>query len=70
VLSPNTLTALLKQRGLWQRRRRRGRHRRRRERRACLGSMLQLDGSHHDGFEGRADKCVLRVLIDDATPRT
>lgn len=67
VLSPNTLTALLKGRGLWQRRRRRGRHRSRRERRAYFGSMVQMDGSHHDWFEGRRGKCVLMVLIDDAT---
>lgn len=70
VLSPNTLTALLKERGLWQRRRRRGRHRKRRERRASFGSMVQMDGSHHDWFEGRLGKCVLMVLIDDATSRT
>lgn len=47
-LSPDTLTALLKERGLWQRRRRRGRHRKRRQRRSCLGSLVQMDGSHHD----------------------
>jgi hypothetical protein len=70
VLSPDTLTALLKERGLWRRRRRRGRHRSRRERRACFGSMVQMDGSLHDWFEGRADKCVLMVWIDDATSRT
>jgi hypothetical protein len=69
-LSPDTLTALLKERGLWQRIRRRGRHRQRRERRACLGSMVQLDGSHHDWFEGRGPKCVLMVVIDDATNLT
>jgi transposase len=70
VLSPDTLTALLKERGLWERKRRRGRHRRRRERRACLGSMVQMDGSHHDWFEGRAGWCVLMVMIDDATSLT
>jgi transposase len=70
VLSPNTLTGLLKERGLWERRRRRGRHRKRRERRASFGSMVQMDGSHHDWFEGRAGKCVLMVMIDDATNRT
>jgi Helix-turn-helix domain len=70
VLSPDTLTALLKERGLWQRQRRRGRHRKRRERRACLGSLVQMDGSHHDWFEGRGVKCVLMVMIDDATNRT
>ena len=32
--------------------------------------MVQLDGSHHDWFEGRRDKCVLMVMVDDATNRT
>ena len=70
AVSPDTLVSLLKERGLWVRRRRRGRHRKRRERRACLGSMIQMDGSHHDWFEGRAARCVLMVLVDDATGRT
>ena len=69
-ISPDTLTALLKARGLWVRRRRRGRHRRRRERRASLGSLVQIDGSHHDWFEGRGPRCVLMVMVDDATGRT
>jgi hypothetical protein len=38
-----------------------------RERRDCFGELVQLDGSHHDWFEGRSDKCCLLVLIDDAT---
>lgn len=70
MLSPDTLTALLKERGLWQRRRRRDGHRKRRERRACLGSLVQMDGSHHDWLEGRGVKCVLMVMIDDATNQT
>jgi transposase len=70
AVSPDTLVGLLKQRGLWVRRRRRGRHRRRRERRCSLGSMVQMDGSHHDWFEGRGEKCVLMVMIDDATSLT
>ena len=69
-LSPDTLTACLKERGLWQRRRRRGRHRKRRERRSSFGMMVQMDGSHHDWFEGRGPHCVLMVLIDDATNQT
>lgn len=69
-VSPNTLSRLLKERGLWERRRRRGRHRQRRERRSCFGSMIQMDGSHHDWFEGRGPTCVLMVMIDDATSRT
>jgi helix-turn-helix protein len=70
LVSPDTLVALLKERGLWVRQRRRGKHRKRRERRSCLGSMVQMDGSHHDWFEGRSGKCVLMVLIDDATSLT
>jgi transposase len=41
----------------------------RREPRACIGELLQMDGSYHDWFEGRAPKCCLIVLIDDATSR-
>lgn len=26
---------------------------------------MQLDGSHHDWFEGRGPKCVLMVMVDD-----
>ena len=50
-------------------RRRRQRHRQWRERKPCFGAMLQLDGSHHDWFEGRRGKCVLMVMVDDATNR-
>lgn len=38
-------------------------------RRACFGEIIQIDGSHHDWFEGRAPKCCLLVFIDDATNR-
>lgn len=38
-------------------------------RRACFGELIQIDGSHHDWFEGRAPKCCLLVFIDDATSR-
>jgi transposase len=38
-----------------------------RERRACFGELVQIDGSLHDWFEGRAEACVLLVFIDDAT---
>ncbi len=40
-----------------------------RERRACFGELIQIDGSPHDWFEGRAPKCCLLVFIDDATGR-
>jgi len=48
-------------------RRRKQKHRQWRERKPCFGAMVQLDGSHHDWFEGRAPKCVLMVMVDDAT---
>jgi transposase len=38
-----------------------------RERRACFGELIQIDGSPHDWFQGRAEACVLLVFIDDAT---
>lgn len=40
-----------------------------RERRACLGELVQLDGSPHDWFEGRCHPCTLLAFIDDATNR-
>ena len=50
-------------------RRRKQVHRQWRERKPCFGAMVQLDGSHHDWFEGRRAKCVLMVMVDDATGR-
>ena len=32
-----------------------------------LGELIQIDGSPHDWFEGRAPRCTLIVFIDDAT---
>ncbi len=37
-------------------------HRAWRARRAHVGALLQLEGSHHDWFEGRGLRCVLMVL--------
>ena len=48
-------------------RRRKQKHRQWRERKPCFGAMVQLDGSHHDWFEGRGPECVLMVMVDDAT---
>ena len=38
-----------------------------RERRRTFGELIQIDGSHHDWFEGRGPPCVLMVCVDDAT---
>lgn len=40
-----------------------------RDRRPRFGELIQIDGSPHDWFEGRAPKCTLQVFIDDATSR-
>jgi hypothetical protein len=40
-----------------------------RARRACLGELIQIDGSDHAWFEDRGEACTLLVYIDDATSR-
>lgn len=56
--------------GLWQpRRARKAVIHQLRERRARTGELIQIDGSPHDWFEGRADLCTLLVMVDDATSR-
>ncbi len=41
----------------------------RRARRECEGELVQMDASDHDWFEGRAPKCHLHLLVDDATSK-
>jgi len=56
--------------GLWLRRKdRRARVFQPRPRRACLGELVQIDGSEHWWFEDRGPQCTLLVFIDDATGR-
>lgn len=63
-----TVRRLLIKEGLWQvERRRKGAHAAWRERRSHFGELVQMDGSHHDWFEERGEKCCLMVMIDDAT---
>jgi hypothetical protein len=64
-----TLRKWMMRMGLWKASRHRRRHRCWRERRACIGMLVQLDGSDHDWFEGRGPRCVLIIYIDDATSR-
>ena len=65
-----TLRRWLIKAGRWQPGRKRPRHRAWRERKASFGQMVQMDGSQHDWFEGRREKAVLMVMVDDATNRT
>lgn len=69
-LDHETLRRWLVEKGLWQTGRKRQQHRAWRQRKESFGQMVQLDGSHHDWFEGRREKAVLMVMVDDATNRT
>lgn len=68
-LSDEKVRQLMIELGLWKERKRRVAHREWRERKDCFGEMVQMDGSDHDWFEGRRDKCTLLASIDDATNR-
>jgi len=68
-ISDETLRLWLIETGDWRKVRRHRRHRQWRERRHHDGEMVQMDGSHHDWFEGRGPWCVLMGYIDDATGR-
>lgn len=53
--------------GLWLSRKQRRACHQPRLRRECYGELVQIDGSDHRWFEGRAPPCTLLVFIDDAT---
>lgn len=69
TLSDETLRRWLHAQGIAHFRRRPRPHRTWRARRAHRGELVQLDGSHHDWFEGRGPQCVLMAYIDDASSR-
>ena len=69
TVSRETVRTWLMEAGEWKKHRKRKAHRQWRERKDHYGEMLQMDGSHHDWFEGRGPKCVLMGYIDDATGR-
>ncbi len=67
-LSKETIRKLMTGVGLWiPRRQRPTKIYQPRNRRACLGELVQIDGSDHAWFEGRAPACVVLVYVDDAT---
>jgi len=67
ALHAETLRLWLRAAGIPYKRRKAKRHRQWRERKAHRGELVQLDGSHHDWFEGRGPACVFLGYIDDAT---
>lgn len=68
-ISRETVRTWLVEEGFWKTHRRRKVHRLWRERKEHYGEMLQMDGSHHDWFEGRGPHCVLMAYVDDATSK-
>ena len=69
TVSGETVRTWLIDEGEWKKHRKQKAHHQWRERKSRYGEMIQLDGSHHDWFEGRGPKCVLMGYIDDATGR-
>ena len=68
-INDETLRLWLLEAGIAYKKRKARPHRQWRERKHSFGEMVQVDGSHHDWFEGRAPACVLMGYIDDATGR-
>ena len=65
---PKTIRSLMIEAGLWMSKgRKKEAHRFWRERRACLGDLIQYDGSYERWFEDRGPKSCLLASIDDAT---
>lgn len=67
IISPEALRKILLKKHLWFRERTRKSYKRKRERREHVGMLVQADGSIHDWFEGRGQKCTALVGVDDAT---
>ena len=66
-VSVETLRTWFLEKDLPYRKRKKRPHRQWWERKSCRGEMVQLDGSHHDWFQGRGPVCVLMAYVDDAT---
>lgn len=68
LVSKETLRKWMVAENIWEtKRRKKAQIHQMRERRSCFGELVQIDGSPHDWFEGRGEKCCLLVFIDDAT---
>lgn len=66
-VSVETLRGWFQEKHIFYKSRKKRPHRQWRERKAHRGEMVQMDGSHHDWFEGRGPLCVLMGYVDDAT---
>ena len=69
-ISKETLRQWMMAENIWKgKRRKKARIHQSRERRSRFGELVQIDGSPHDWFEGRAPRCCLIVMIDDASSK-
>jgi len=67
TINDETLRLWLNEAEIPYKKRKARKHRQWRERKAHFGELVQIDGSHHDWFEGRGPVCVFMGYIDDAT---
>jgi transposase len=70
TVNRETLRLWLVEAGLWKRARKGKKHRSRRRPRERFGELVQIDGSHHQWFEGRRTGSCLMNMVDDATGTT
>jgi transposase len=69
-LSAESIRKLMIAEGLWKaRRRRKAQVHQLRPRRACVGELVQIDGSPHAWFEDRGPTCTCLIAVDDASGR-
>lgn len=69
-VSNETVRKWMIEEGLWKaRKQKKLKIYQRRNRRSREGELIQIDGSPHDWFEGRREKCCLLGFIDDATSK-
>lgn len=70
ILAKETVRRWMRDAGLWiPRKQRPPKVYQPRARRACLGELIQIDGSEQPWFEERAPQCTQLVYVDDATSR-
>ena len=70
-MSISSVRRVMTKNGLWMTKKTKSKKvHRLRQRREQKGELIQIDGSEHDWFERRGNRCTLLVYIDDATNET
>lgn len=70
TVNPETLRLWLIEDGVHTPQKSKRQHRSQRKRKSRFGDLVQMDGSIHDWFEGRAPRCFLMSMVDDATGKS